>query len=83
MEVVDDTVFTTTVELNSENVVTSISNSFVDENLDSHVETIQYSSDPFQLVKRQKVISVEDAGSSQGCFVATAPCSSQSSLERG
>ena len=83
MEVVDDTVFTTTVELNSENVVTSISNSFVDENLDSHVETIQYSSDPFQPVKRQKVIATEDAGSSQGCFEATASCSSHSSLQRG
>ena len=63
--------------------MTSISNSFVDENLDSHVETIQYSSDPFQLVKRQKVIAAEDAVLSQGCVVATAPASLQSSLERG
>ncbi len=33
--------------MNSENVVTSISNSFVDENLDTHVETILYSGDSF------------------------------------
>ena len=33
--------------MNSENVVTSISNSFVDENLDTHVETILYSGNSF------------------------------------
>lgn len=83
MEVVDDTVYTTTIELDSENVVASISNSFVDENLDVHVETIHYHSDPFQSVKD---IEISHGQVSQTCDVTTASpssSSSQSSLERG
>ncbi len=91
MEVVDDTIFTTTIELDSENVVTSISNNFVDENLDAHIETIQYNSDPFQQ-QRQKENDdwgkFEDAGNlhgqaSQACDVTTTSGLPQTSFERG
>ena len=45
--IVDDTTFETTISLDENGSVSSISNSYVDQNLDHHQETIRYSEDPF------------------------------------
>jgi hypothetical protein len=43
----DENVFVTTVQIDKNEIVSSISNSYLDENQDLHTETIEYSGDPF------------------------------------
>ena len=76
----------TTVELDPKNVVTSISNSFVDENQDFHVEMIQYSSNPFEPISTSVGISdpliEEKESGGAGTSIGSADLS-QSSYQQG
>jgi len=89
LEVIDDTTFTTTIEMDSNNIVTSISNTFFDENLDTHTETIRYRSDPFKPEKRMKVsdsvLALVETDMSQMCDPVTTsePEESLNSFNRG
>ena len=75
-EMAVDTIFTTTIELDSTNAVTSIANSFLDENFDKHTEIIQYRNNPY---KEDGDVTAGGQETAQKNDVTT----SQSSFERG